>query len=174
MRSHNGYRALIVFATVLVHMHGTLAERIAGSASKRNGESSSLLWFSRASSHLALPCLTLPPPLLSFSSAFATYARYCSSSAANRPLPPDGYARASFAASPSSFTTYFFLFLLLLRLLRESNMSSLSRSSSLSLISLYLCFSQGIRCTFIYFIFAFFLSFTFSLCPLFFLKGCYT
>lgn len=66
MRSHDGYRALVVFATVLVYMHGTLAVRIAGSASRRNGESSSLLWFSRASFRLALPYLTSVSPVILF------------------------------------------------------------------------------------------------------------
>lgn len=144
MRSHDGYRALVVFATVLVYMHGTLAVRIAGSASRRNGESSSLLWFSRASFRLALPYLRLSCRSLPLS---AIYVRYCSFSAANRPLPPDGHARALLAAPPSSY-----------HLLLPLSSSSFSSSSSSrkqhavkfiplveSLILLYLSFCQGIR-----------------------------
>lgn len=131
MRSHDGYRALVVFATVLVYMHGTLAVRIAGSASRRNGESSSLLWFSRASfrlalSYLRLSCRSLPLSL--FASGTALF-----------PLRTDPFhlmvTLAHRLLRLLHLTTCFFLFLLLLfllRLLRESNTpSSSSRSSSL-------------------------------------------
>lgn len=97
MMSHDGYRALAVFAMVLVHMHGTLAVRTTSNVNKRNGESSSLLWFSRSAS-FSLSCLAI----LSSSSAFAicpvlVFFRR------ERPLPPGGHARAPLAAPPSSF-----------------------------------------------------------------------
>lgn len=48
MKFYGGYRALIVLATVLAHMIGTFAVRDTSNqaAKKRNGESSSVLWFS--------------------------------------------------------------------------------------------------------------------------------
>lgn len=124
MRSHDGYRALVVFATVLVHMRGTLAVR---SASKRNGESSSLLWFS-ASSRLVSPRLASPRLALPDHPVLFFRFRYLPGTSL---LPPrttpstlcDGHARAPLAAPPSSVTTCFLL-LLLLRLLRQGNTSS--------------------------------------------------
>lgn len=131
----------------------------------------------------ASPYLTLPPSLLSFSSAFAICVRYCSFSAANRSLPPDGHARASLVAPPSSYH-------LLLPLSSSSFSSSSSSSSSRkqhavkfiplveSLILLYLSFCQGIRyvhlfysCSFL-FRFSPSLSLFFLLCPLLFMKRC--
>lgn len=41
MRSYDGYRALIVLATILVHMSGTLSVRVGNKTKRQSGESSS-------------------------------------------------------------------------------------------------------------------------------------
>lgn len=101
MRSYDGYRALIVLATILAHMTGTLTVHVAGNKTKRqSGESSS-----------SAPILSL-----SFSASYSLspFPLHCTSvsplprRARKRSLPPSSGSHAARSAS-FIFSSHLFL-----------------------------------------------------------------
>lgn len=92
MRSYDSYRALVVLATILAHMTGTLTVRVTGNKTKRHsGESSS--------SALILS-IFLFPRLISFSVSVTSYVCSSLSHTRKRSLPPSSRPRVT---PPSSY-----------------------------------------------------------------------
>lgn len=128
MRSYVGYRALVVFATVLAHMTGTFAGRSTDSQAADNGKSS--FFASRSLS-------------LSFSSCSCTFATCPCSPLSPRSPTTFIHVRAPFVAHPSSSH----LVLLLratsnqLRILTPSLHSTFSQTLRVSFITFYASYS---------------------------------